>query len=128
MKIVFLIIVAIIGFGISANAQSSESVARKFCTAVYSKDMVKAKSFMTSEGARRTPDKMSLTDEECRILLNKLNKAAVKIIKNEYSSSIVTVRFYDPNYAYLDKKGRWFCCSIGLFNDNGTWKVTEYGY
>ena len=83
---------------------------------------------MTAEDARRTPDKMTLTDEECKILLGKLNKANVKIIKNEYTSSIVTVRFYDPNYEYLDKRGRWFCCAIELVNDNGTWKVTNYGY
>lgn len=124
----FLFLVAIICLGLSVNAQSPESVARKFCTAVYQKDMVKAKSYMTTEDAQRTPDKMNLTDEECRMLLSKLNNASFKTIPNEYTDKILTIRFYDPNYEYLSKNNRWFCCSIELVNNNGTWKVKAYGY
>ena len=128
MKKVFLILVAIIGFGIGASAQSPESVAKKFCTAVYQRDMVTAKSYMTAEDARRTPDNMQLSDEECRMLMNNLNKATFKIIKNEYTDKIVTVRFYDPKLEYLAKNNRWFCCSVELLNNNGVWKVRTYGF
>jgi hypothetical protein len=107
-----------------ANAQTPENVARHFCTAVFTKNMVKAKSFMTEDGARRTPSKMSLSDDECKNLLGLLNKATAKVIKSEYSTSIVTVRFYDTN----NDKARWFCCSVELVNENGRWKITTYGY
>ncbi|MDR1554364.1 MAG: hypothetical protein LBS69_13030 [Prevotellaceae bacterium] len=128
MKKKLMILVALIGFGICANAQSPENVARKFCTAVFNKDMVKAKSFMTIEDARRTPDKMSFSYEEGRMLLSKLNNASFKIIKNEYTDKIVTVRYYDSKLEYLAKNNRWLCCSIELANNNGNWQVTSYGY
>ncbi|MDR1983960.1 MAG: hypothetical protein LBQ28_03955 [Prevotellaceae bacterium] len=127
MKKIYFILIALCLSSI-AFGQSPESIARKFCTAIYQKDIAKAKSYMTIEDARRTPDKMNLTDEECRMLLNKLNKATVKIIPNQYTDQIVTVRFYDSNYEYLAKNNRWFCCAIELVNNNGIWKVTTYGY
>jgi uncharacterized membrane protein YvbJ len=126
-KIVFIAVILLFSCTL-ANAQSPESIARKFCTAVYQKDMSKAKSYMTTEDARKTPDKMNLTDEECRMLLNRLNNASFKIIPNEYTDKIVTVRFYDPDYKYLAKNNRWLCCSIELVNDNNIWKVMDYGY
>lgn len=129
IKKLLFIITALVGMCSCVNAQSPENVARRFCEAVYNKDMVKAKSYMTTESAERTPDKMSLTDEECMIYLNKLHRARVKIIENEWTPSIVTVRFYDPDYEYLDKRGRWFCCAVELVEvRTNTWKVSDYGY
>lgn len=108
--------------------QSPENVAKKFCIAVYQNDMAKAKSYMTIEDAKRTPDNMQLSEDECQLLMKKLNNASFKIVNNEFTDKIVTVRFFDPDLEYLSKNNRWFCCAIELANANGTWEVINYGY
>ena len=106
----------------------AETVARNFCEALYKNDMKKAKSYMTAEDARRTPDNIREDPEILASYRKNLNSAKFKVIENEYTDNIVTVRFYDPSYPYLDKRGRWFGCAIELVKINGSWKVTNYGY
>ena len=58
-NILYISFLALISSEMSAktpDTSAAVSVAKAFCTAVYSNDMVKAKSFMTPEGARRTPN------------------------------------------------------------------------
>ena len=106
------------------------AVARRFCEAMYSNNMSLAKSYMTTEDARRTPDVIRESKEVLDSYKYRLRTAAFKVIENVYTDKIVTVRFYDPAYPYLDKRGRWFGCAIELVYDFGTrqWKVSEYGY
>ena len=106
----------------------AEAVARQFCEAMYENNMVRAKSMMTAEDARRTPDTIRESPEILASYKRRLQSARYKVIESEYSSSIVTVRFYDPAFPYLDKRGRWFGCAVGLVKVNGQWKVTDYGY
>lgn len=127
MKLKLLLIALMCCVTLLTHAYTPVSVARQFCTAVYNNDMIKAKSLMSEEGARRTPNKMSFSKEEGDFYLQRLATAHYKIIEG-VTASIVTVRFYDPQYEYLDKKGRWFCCSIGLVKVGGRWLVTDYGY
>lgn len=108
-------------------AQDPVSVAKQFCIAVYENNMIQAKSLMTTESARRTPDKMSFSEGEGALYIKKLSTAHYRIIDG-ITSSIVTVRFYDPQYEYLSKKGRWFCCAITLVKTSGRWLVVDYGY
>ena len=130
MKLKILMILAALSICVSAIAQHpAVDVAQKFCTAVYNNDMVTAKSYMTPESARLTPDKMSFDATKGRQYLQRLQNSEYKVIPNEYTSSIVTVRFYDPQYEYLAKAGRWFCCAISLVEvRDGFWLVTDYGY
>lgn len=130
MKQKLLILLAILFICGSVSAQNAAvSVAKKFCTAVYNNDMVTAKSYMTPNDARRTPDRMSFPNGEGREYLQRLKNSRHKVIANEYTSTMVTVRFYDPQYEYLSKEGRWFCCAVNLVEvRNGVWKVTSYGY
>jgi hypothetical protein len=106
----------------------AEAIARQFCEAMYDNNMVRAKSMMTAEGARRTPDTIRENSEVLASYKRRLQSAKHKVIESEYSSSIVTVRFYDPAFPYLDKQGRWFGCAIELVKVNGQWKVSNYGY
>ena len=72
---------------------------------------------------------MSFDATKGRQYLQRLQNSEYKVIPNEYTSSIVTVRFYDPQYEYLAKAGRWFCCAISLVEvRDGFWLVTDYGY
>lgn len=130
MKHKLLLLLATLCICCGASAQNAAvNVAKKFCTAVYNNDMVTAKSYMTPEDARRTPDRMSFPNNEGREYLQRLRNSRYKIIENQYSSSIVTVRFYDPKYEYLAREGRWFCCSVELVEvKKGVWKVSDYGY
>lgn len=102
-------------------------LARKFCVAVYNNDMVTAKSYMMQENASLTPDKMHFPQNEGAEYLERLNNSDYKIIEGDVSS-VVTVRFYDPQYEYLSDEGRWFCCSVLLAKDGDAWKVVNYGY
>lgn len=125
-----LLFVILFLFGFCNNVIGQDSpaiVAKQFCIAVYNNDMKKAKSFMTSDDARRTPDNMHFAYNEGQEYLKKLSRAKYKEVEG-ITSSIVTVRFYDPDYEYLDKRGRWFCCAISLVKIAGVWKVTSYGY
>ena len=130
MKKYIIMLVVALFTSCTINAQNAAvSVATKFCTAVYLNDMETAKSYMTPEDARLTPDRMNFSEGEGRQYLQRLQNSNYKIIPNEYSSSIVTVRFYDPRYEYLSDEGRWFCCSVALVEvREGVWKVTDYGY
>ena len=116
-------------FSLTGFAQSIEvfAIAKKFCTAVYNNNIPVAKSYMTTDGARRTPDRMSFSANEKELYLTKLKHAKYKVIQG-VTSSIVTVRFYDPQYEYLDKRGRWFCCAVTLVKTSQGWKVENYGY
>lgn len=128
MKKMFFVLLMTISFVTLTNAQSPESIARKFCEAVYNNDMATAKSYMMVEDAQRTPDRMSFTREEGLDYQAKLRNSKAKIIEG-MSSSFVTVRFYNPNIEYLSKNNRWFCCAVMLVKVNSsTWKVTDYGY
>lgn len=106
----------------------AEVVARRFCEAMYDNNMARAKSLMTADGARRSPDTIRESREVLASYKRRLQTAKFKVIENEYTSRIVTVRFYDPAYPYLDKRGRWFGCAVELENTNGQWKVSSYGY
>lgn len=106
----------------------AEVVARQFCEAMYENNMVRAKSMMTVEGAKRTPDTIRESPEVLASYKRRLQSAKYKVIESDYSSSIVTVRFYDPAFPYLDKQGRWFGCAVELVKINSQWKVSDYGY
>lgn len=106
----------------------AEIVARQFCEAMYDNNMARAKAMMTADDARRTPDTIRESPDVLATYKRRLQSAKYKVIESEYSSSIVTVRFYDPSFPYLDKRGRWFGCAVGLVKVNGQWKVTDYGY
>lgn len=110
------------------TSMRAEAVARQFCEAMYDNNMVRAKSMMTAEGARRTPDTIRESPEVLASYKRRLHSAKYKVIESEYSSSIVTVRFYDPAFPYLDKQGRWFGCAVELVKINSQWKVSDYGY
>ena len=106
----------------------AEIVARQFCEAMYDNNMVRAKAMMTVNDARRTPDTIRESTEVLATYKQRLLSAKYKVIENDYSSDIVTVRFYDPSFPYLDNRGRWFGCAVGLVKVDGQWKVTNYGY
>ena len=108
---------------------TAERVARSFCEAMYDNNMVKAKSYMNPEDARRTPDTIrGYSKEELDSFKRKLKRAKYKVIESEYTDKVVTVKFYDPDFPYLDKKGRWFGCALTLSYSNDGWKVVSYGY
>ncbi len=108
---------------------SAERVARAFCEAMYDNDMKRAKSYMTTDGARRTPDSIrGYSDDELNTFKANLARAKYKVIKSDFSDNVVIVRFYNPDYPYLDKRGRWFGCAIQLSKFSGKWEVTDYGY
>ena len=130
MKQKLLLLLATLCICCGASAQNAAvNVAKKFCTALYNNDMVTAKSYMTPDVAQRTPDRMNFSNSEGREYLQRLKKSRYKIIENQYTSSIVTVRFYDPNYEYLSKEGRWLYCAVELVKvREGVWKVTNASY
>ena len=126
-KILFMLaFVVAIGYGCTL-AQAPVQIAKQFCFAVYDNNMEYAKTLMVEDFARRTPNRMSFSDAEGREYSQKLLNSKYKIVQG-VTTSLVTVRFYDPNYEYLDKRGRWFCCSVGLVQTPNGWKVTNYGY
>lgn len=110
----------------SSNTAGAVRVAKAFCTAVYRNDMSKAKSYMCPEDARRTPQ--TIRGQDLNKCMEMFRKSSYKIVPNEWSNSIVTVRFYDPNQTYLSKQNRWFCCSVELIYTGSEWKVSNYGY
>lgn len=113
----------------SRNTQDAVRVAKAFCTAVYRNDMTTAKSYMCPDDARRTPQTIREDEDldlnECMELFR---KSSYKVISNEWSDMIVTVRFYDPTQTYLSAQNRWFCCSVNLVYTKSGWQVTNYGY
>lgn len=126
---VMCFIVALIPFESSAktpDVASAVSVAKAFCSAVYRNDMSRAKSYMTTEDAQRTPQ--TIRGENLSKCMERFRKSSYKVVPDEYSNQIVTVRFYDPNQKYLSKQNRWFCCSIQLIHTVSGWKVSDYGY
>ena len=127
--IISVIILTLIACSCGSQIGEPETVrlARKFCVAVYNNDMVTAKSYMTQENASRTPDKMYFPRNEGAEYLERLNNSDYKIIEGD-ESSVVTVRFYDPQYEYLSDEGRWFCCSVLLAKYGDEWRVVDYGY
>lgn len=108
------------------NTSGAVSIAKAFCAAVYQNDMTTAKSYMCPDDARRTPQ--TIRGEDLTKCKEMFRKSSYKVIPNEWSDQIVTVRFYDPSKKYLSKQNRWFCCSVQLVYTSSGWKVTSYGY
>lgn len=131
-KVIFFIMwafIALIPFESSAKTPDTSNavrVAKAFCTAVYRNDMKTAKSYMTYEDARRAPQ--TIRGENLNDCMERFRKSSYKVVPNEYSDQIVTVRFYNPTQKYLSKQNRWFCCSIELVYTASGWKVSNYGY
>ncbi|MDR1898355.1 MAG: hypothetical protein LBR10_16385 [Prevotellaceae bacterium] len=117
-----IIMTILLSCACSSNSSSPQGVAKQFFTAFYSGDVATAKTFMTKDGARRTPDRLTYTDEESKILLDILKHAQFKVYDSEYES-IKTVRI-------VDAKGERIraISSVEMVYIGGIWKITTYGY
>ena len=130
MRKFLIVTIAIIGFGIAANAQSPEDIARRFLTAFFQGDVPTMKSLsMSKDGADYKPspyqnsikcDKVQLTQDDRNRGIKTLKSATFKITSGDkYKSSLITVRLFVGS----DKYGM----AVWLGEINGTWKVTTFG-
>ena len=127
MKRFFIILLAFSAVlcGCSQNGGRPETVARKFCEAMYDNDMARAKTYMVPEYAKRTPDVIQATPKQFASYKRSLKRAKCKVFPDEYLPDMcVTVRFYIPS----SPKERWLACSMEMEKVDGCWKVTTYGY